>query len=198
MEGAIRKLVTIGLGSAMALTCIVFAIPLKTVPYQTVETYYATEMKQESYVTDEPYVVKELCEKAETLFDGFSYSVPAGINISLSIDKPNAQLAASFELPAPGGLYIYSSSGHIIYERLGKQGAFEISLPEGEYRVLLHESLIWGEQAYMRLTVKWTELEEVTKYKEATRYREVPVQVEKQRTVTKHKKASIWELIFDG
>lgn len=196
MEDSAKRVVTIGLSSAIVLTCIVFAIPLKTVPYQSIETYYDTEMKREPYVADERYVTEELREKSETLFDGSPYSVPSGINIPVSIDKANAQLVGSFELPAPGGFYIYSSSGRIIYEKLGKRGTFEISLPEGEYEALLRENVMWGEQVYLRLIVKWTELEEVTKYTKVTKYREVPVQVEKQRTVTKYRKASLWKLLF--
>ncbi|GAG28032.1 unnamed protein product, partial [marine sediment metagenome] len=37
---------------------------------------------------------------------------------------------------------------------------------------------------------------ERTETREVTKYRQVPVEVEKQRTVTEYKKVSMWELIF--
>ena len=197
METNTRKLITIGLGSVIVLICILFAIPLKTVPYQTIETYYETEMKRESYVVNEPYVTEELREKSKIIFDGLCVVVPKGVDIPVDIDKPNTLLVGSFENPIPGAFRIYSSAGHIIYEELGAQGTFEIPLPEGKYKAQFRESVMWGKQVYIRLTMEWTELEEVTKYKEVTKYREVPVEVEKQRTVTKYEKVSIWGSIFD-
>ena len=38
--------------------------------------------------------------------------------------------------------------------------------------------------------------EKVTKQREITKYKEVPVNVEKQRTVTESKKVSLWQIIF--
>ena len=186
------KVAAICLASIIVVS-VIFAIPLKTVPYQTTETYYDTEMKRESFVVDEPHVTEELHEKSETICDGFCTVVPGGVDIHFYVDKPDVRLAAKFECPIPGGFYIYSSSGRIIYEELGAQGAFEIPLPEGRYKARFRESVMWGEQVYIRLVIKWTETEEVTVYKEVTKYREVPVQVEKQRTVTRHEKVSMWE-----
>ena len=198
METNPRRLIIIRLGLAIVLLCIILAIPLKTVPYQTIETYYETEMKREPYTVNEPYITEELHEKSEILFDDFRLTVPKGVDISFYIDKPDAQLAGSFECTLPGAFYIYSASGHILYEKIGvSQETFQISLPEGTYKARFSENVEWGREVHIYLTMKWTELEEVTKYKEATEYREVPVQVEKQRTVTKYKKVSMWEFIFD-
>ena len=192
MKTNVWKVAAICLASIIVVSAI-FAIPLKTVPYQTTETYYDTEMKRESYVVDEPYVTEELREKSETIFDGIRIVVPGGVDIYFYVDKPDVRLAARFECPIPGGFYVYSSSGRIIYEELGAQGAFEIPLPEGKYKARFRESAMWGEQVYIRLAIKWTEIEEVTVHKEVTEYREVPMQVEKQRTVTRYEKVSIWE-----
>lgn len=55
---------------------------------------------------------------------------------------------------------------------------------------------------YARLTpaFKWDEAgagaSERTEHREVTKYRQVPVQVQKQRTVTKRERASIWNLLF--
>ena len=192
----IRKLIIIGLVSAILVMCIVFTIPLKTVPYQIIETYYETEMKRESHMVNKPYITEEMQEKSKTLFEGSRLTVPSGVYIPFHINKPSAQLVGSFECTVPGGFYIYSSASRIIFERLGNQGTFEISLPEGEYKARFRENVMWSEQVYIHLTMKWTELGQVTRYKETVEYREVPTQVEKQRTVTKYKKVSMWKFIF--
>jgi len=191
------KLTAIGLCSAIVLLCIVFSFPLKTVPYQTLETYYETEMQQESYIVSEPYVTEESHEKSEVIFDGFEYVVPSGVNIYFRVNRPNTRVVGSFENPIPGGFYIYSPSGRVIYEKLGDRGTFEIPLLEGKYRAQFREDVMWSEQVYIKLSLKWAELEQVTRYKEVIKYREVPVQVEKKRTVTEYKKVSMWKYIFD-
>ena len=195
MKSSVWKLAAMALGSAIVFTCVIFAIPLKTVPHQTTKTCYETKMETESYVVKEPHVTQEMLEKSEILFDGFGTVVPEGFDIPFFIDKSNARLAVTFQNPFPGGLYIYSA-GRIVYEKLGNQGTFEIPLPEGNYKAKFRENLMWGEQVYVRLAMKWTELEEVTRYKEVIEYREVPVEVEKQKTTTEYEKVSIWELIF--
>lgn len=198
MEGSSKRTITIIAGSVIVLVCIVFAIPFNTVAYDIIETYSDTEMKQEPYVAKEPYISKELREKEETIFDDTPYSVPAGISVPFSVTKANARLAVSFELPASGGFYIYSSSGGIISENLGQRGEFEISLSRGDYKALLRERMVWGKKVSLRLKLKWEELGDVTKYSEVTKYRDVPVAVEKQRSAIRYKNASLWELIFGG
>lgn len=179
-----------GLVLVLATSCV-------TREYEVTETYYETEMRQESYVVSAPYVSKELAEKTETLYDGTPYSVPHGIRVPFSITKPDTKLLGSFELPASGGFYIYASAGRIVYEQLGKRGNIDISLPKGEYEALLRERVTWNERVNLRLTLKWTELEEVTKYRDVTKYRQVPVQVEKQRTVTETEEVPFWEPILE-
>jgi hypothetical protein len=196
MENSHRRIITIAIGSAIVLFGIISAIPFTTVSYETTETYYETGVKQEPYTAKESYIVKELVEKQETIFNGTPYSVPNGINVPLSITKSDAELIGRFELPKLGGIRIYLPSGKILYELLGQRGDFQISLPKGEYTAILRDSMVWGRPVYLSLIVKWTELGEVTKYREVTKNREVPVQVERQRTITKSSKASLWGLIF--
>ena len=64
IKGNVWKLAAMALGSAIVLTCVMFAIPLKTVPHQTTETCYETEMETESYVVKEPHVTQEMLEKS--------------------------------------------------------------------------------------------------------------------------------------
>jgi hypothetical protein len=178
------------------VTCIVFAIPLKECTEQTVETYLETEMRSETYVVKEPYIEKELRTKSVVFFDGYETVVPNGVDVPFSIDKPNALVVGEFNCSISGGFYVYSSTNRIIYEMLGSQGAFQISLPPGNYKARFRENVVWGEQVYMHVAMEWTEVEEVTKYTETLQERQVPVQSEKQRIITTTEKKSIWQLIF--
>ena len=197
MKGKFWKSIKFDVALAIVLLSVVFAIPFKTVSYEEIETYWDTEMKQEFYVVNEPYVMQELREKSEVIFDGFQLTVPLGIEILFYVNKPDTRIVCSFENPTSGGVYIFSaSSGHIIYEKLGRQGIFEITLPEGDYKARFTENVEWGERAYIRLVKEWTESEDVTMYREVTKYRDVPVKVEKQRAVTKYRKTSIWGVVF--
>ena len=196
MENRGRKIGIIALCTVIVLTGIIFTIPFNTVSYEVMETYYDTEIRQEPYIAKEPYSSKELVDKQETIFNDTPYSVPYGVTVPLSITKSKVELVGHFELPGSGGIRIHVPSGQILYEQLGQRGDFQISLAKGEYTAVLRDSMVWGKPVRLTLTVKWTELEEVTKYREVTKTREVPVQVEKQRSVTKYRKASLWELIF--
>lgn len=196
MENGRRKIIIIALSLVIVLICILFTIPLISASYDVEETYHDTEIKQETYVAKEPYITKELVDKQETIFNDRPFSVPFGTNVPVSITKPSAELICHFELPGRGGIRIHTASGKIVYEQLGQRGDFQVSLPQGEYTVVLRDSMVWGKPVYLSLTLKWTEAGEVTKYREITKNREVPVQVEKQRSVTRYKKASLWELIF--
>jgi hypothetical protein len=49
---------------------------------------------------------------------------------------------------------------------------------------------------YLKVVKKWSEETTLTKYREVTKTREVPVQIEKQRTETRYIKVSWWEQLF--
>ena len=196
MENSRGRIITIAIISVIVLFVIVASIPIITASYETMETYYETGVKQEPYTTQESYIVKELVDKQETVFNGSPFTVPNGITVPVSITKSEAQLSGHFELPGGGGIRIQLPSNKILYEQLGQRGDFQIPLSKGDYTVVLRDSYIWGTPATLSLIVKWTEPGDVTKYREVTKNREVPVQVEKQRPATKYKNVSLWELIF--
>ena len=185
-----------GIITAFALIAIVFALPLKVISTETIETYYVTEMKQEAYSISEPYVTEEILEKTEVFADGFYKVIPSGIIISFNIDRPDAQLVGKFENPIPGSFAIITSANRILWETLGSQSAIDLPLSQGQYLARFRENVMWGEDCYIYLAMKWTEVQEVTKYKEITKYREVPVQIEKQRTIAKQDRISMWKQIF--
>jgi hypothetical protein len=196
MRIRVARLVATILIFLIIVTCIVFAIPLKEVQKQTIETYFDTEIRKETYMVREPYVEKELLKKSVSVFDGESVVVPGGVDVPFRIDKPDTMLVGEFNCSIPGGFYVYSSTGRIVYEMLESKGDFQISLLPGSYKARFRENVVWGEKVYMRLAIEWTEAEEVTKYKETVASREIPVQTEKQRIVTTTEKKSIWQLIF--
>jgi len=196
MRIKVARLIATILIFLIIVTCIVFSIPLKDVTVQKVETYLDTSIKKETYVVKEPYVEKELSTKSVVFFDGYATVVPNGVDVPFSIDKSNALLVGEFNCSIPGGFYVYSSTNRIVYEMLGSQGNFRISLLPGNYKARFRENVVWGEQVYIRINMEWTELEEVTKYKESVQQREVPIQTEKQRIITTTDKKSIWQLIF--
>jgi hypothetical protein len=185
-----------GIITAFILIAIVFALPLKVISTETIETYYTTEMKQEAYSVSEPYVTEEVSKKNEVFADGFYKVVPSGIIIQFNIDKPDARLVGKFENPIPGSFSIITSPNRILWETFGTQGDIDLPLSQGQYLARFRENVMWGEDCYIYLAMEWTETQQVNKYVETIKYREVPIQIEKQRTITKEDRISIWEQIF--
>ena len=190
------KIFGAGIITGLVLIAIIFTLPLKVIPAETTETYYVTEIKQEPYTVSEPNMAEEVYENTKVFADGFYKVVPKGIIIPFYIDKPDAQLVGKFENPIPGSFVIMTATNRIIWETLGSRGTVELPLSPAQYRAKFQENVMWGEDCYIYLAMTWTETQQVTKYKEATKYREVPIQVEKQRTTTKQERISIWEQVF--
>jgi hypothetical protein len=191
-----RILIPVLVGVVVIAVCVVFSLPLKTLDYETVETYYETEMKQEPVVVSEPYTVEQEVERSEVFLDGKHIMVPHGISTSFEVDKDNAEVYVSYSSNAPGICNVFSVSSHIIYEVNGSEGNFSLPLEKGSYTVRFREDLAWGEEMYMRVELRWPETIAITQYREATRYHEVPVQVEKQKTVWHSRKMSMWQWFF--
>jgi len=137
-----------------------------------------------------------MVEREKTIYEGEPYSTPGGTTVSFAVATEQARLTGSFKLPAPGGFYLYSSAGRIIYEQLGTEGVVDIPLTGGEYRVLLREGVFWGGNMRLSLKLRWTETVEAASSGEISGYCGKPVVVEKQRTVTRYKRASLWQTIF--
>lgn len=182
--------------AAIIIACIIFSIPILTVPCSTIEIYTDTEMRKEPYTATEPSISYETRQREKVILQDTPYSVPDGISVSFSVTEADSRLDGSFRLPADGGFYLYSSTGAILYEQLSSAGAIDIPLDKGTYKVTVRERVLWGERMNIDLRLKWTEEEEVTEYGEVTKYHEIPVTVEKQRTVTGTRKSSIWGIIF--
>lgn len=181
---------------AVALMCIFFAIPWKTVSYEVLENYQDIEVVWGPCEVPGARAPIGMVEREEVVYEGVVYSTPGGLTVPFSVTGSNARLVGSFRLPAPGGLYLYTATGRIVYEQLGTDGEVDIQLPPGDYRVLLREGVFWGGNARLSLRLKWTEPGEVETG--ISGYCGKPVVVEKQRTVIKYRKASLWQTIFGG
>jgi hypothetical protein len=180
----------------LVLIALVFALPVKTVTTSTMESYYITELKQESYTVTEPYMVEEVQEQTRTIADGYYPSVPLGISFPFTVQESNAHLVGSYNNPFTGTFKVIALPNKIVWEHLGSRGEIDVMLPEGEYTAVFQENIMWGQDCSIHLAIQWLEPFEATRYREVTKYRDVPVQVEKQRTVITQEKVSLWKYLF--
>jgi hypothetical protein len=193
-----KRLIITAVITAVVITSIVFAIPFHTVPYSEIVNYIETEKRLEQYTDLEPVARAEVYERDKVIYNDTPYSLPEGVSVPFTVTQEGSSLFGSFTLPAPGGFYLYSAySGKIIFEKLGSEGEFNIAVAKGEYRALLRERVLWQGKSYLFLRLNWTETGEKTEYREVTKYREVPVEVIKQHTVTFFKKVSTWQKILN-
>jgi hypothetical protein len=177
-----------GLGP-IAILAIVFALPIKTVPVQTTETYWDTEIRNEPYTTtesyteEEPYTATET--RTETVYDSYVYS--GNWSHTFEVDRANSTISVKF-----------SGYSHYPYYPY-----YYIACPGDD----LSSSCIWpyydyylGGRGKAIIEVSYpeevTKYRTVTKYRDVTQYREVPTQVQKERTVTQDVKMSIWAYLF--
>ncbi len=172
----------------IAILAIVFALPIKTVPVQTTETYWDTEMKSEpytvseSYTDVEPYTATET--RTETVYD--SYVSSYNWSHDFTVNKPNSTFTISLH-------------GYPYYPQ-----SFYIACPDDDAsscRIRPYYYGGWGGgQTKVVIEVSYpeevTKQRTVTKYRDVTKYREVPTQVQKERTVTEYVKMSIWAYLF--
>jgi hypothetical protein len=190
------KGVTIGVCTALALVAIVFFLPLVPVAIENMHTEYATEIKQEPYTVTEPYVTSEIWEKSRVIASGFYKVIPSGIEIPFYVDKADSRLVAQFDNTVPGSFNVFDAASHIIYETLGSRGAIDLPLQPGKYRARFRENLLWGEDCYLSLEIKWIEVERVTRDREATGYRWITVQVPRYTTIITEERISVWKHLF--
>lgn len=224
-KGNIWKAITISLVSIVVVICIVFfAIPLVKVPVQVVENYTETEYKEEAYTESEPYttqVTTEVTEsKSETLYDGSlvelwrrvmpdRWGTEVYFNIDL-IGRSNPVVSGSWEIGEVSNTFYVTVTDPgftQVYKHWGVQGAaqsddFEfIPKLSGMYVMRFSTDYIrLVKYARLKMVFKWDEVvtktTERTESKQVTKYRQVPVEVTKQRTVTKYERISIWRSLL--
>jgi hypothetical protein len=185
-----------GIVSVLVLIAVIFALPVKTITTNTVENYYVTETSLEPYMVVEPFIAEEVQEQTRVIADGYYTSVPLGISFPFTVQESNAHLVGSYNNPFTGTFKVIALPNKIVWEHLGSRGDIDVMLPEGEYKGVFQENIMWGQDCSIYLAIQWLETVEVTRYREVTKYRDVPVQVEKQRTITTQAKVSLWKYIF--
>ena len=161
------------------ILAIIFALPVKTVPVQTTESYWDIEMRSEPYTETEAYTETEPYTTTET----YQRSV------------------YSSNYPYPYN-YPYYGGGISPTDNVKCQGyppyCFVCSGDD------LASCRIWSPYNYASMaspryvtdTREVVKYRTVTKYREVTKYRQVPTKVLKERTVTKQVRMSIWEYLF--
>lgn len=224
IKGNIWKLAVIGLALTTVVICIIFAIPFNKVTVEVVETYTETEYKQEAYTELESYTVEATEEaterRTETLYDATLIQLGRrvipdrwGTEVEFDIDvedRLNPVVLGSWKVEDfSNAVYVTITDPtlSLVYTYRGLEGDvqaddFEFVLKRsGMYMVRFSSDYVRIDK-YARLTVvlEWDETvtgtSERTETREVTKYRQVPVEVEKQRTVTKYKEVSMWQLIF--
>jgi len=224
MRGNVWGSIVIGLVSVIVVICIVFAFPIVKVPVEVVETYTDTEYKEEAYTEREPYTVPATGEvterRSETLYDDAMVELWRrvmpdrwGTEVYFTIDltgKLNPTVSGSWKVEDVSNSYYVSITDpgfNLVYQYTGSEGVIQADdftfAPKysGMYvmRLSTHYVRI-GKYARLTLVLNWDEVvtkaSELSEYKEVTKYRKVPVEVEKKRTVTKYEKVSVWGFLF--
>lgn len=190
----------------LALIAIIFALPLKETSIPVTESYWATEIRTENYTTTETYTDTEAYVTTEMRTETI-YNQPVGYGNwtkTFQVDHPSATV--SIEVNNYGGAY-YAPRYYIIGDNFSPYWgggwpyySYGSWYGPGWYPWDTYSGFCGGGQTWA--TVRVTYPEQVTKYRPVTKtrdivkYREVPVQVRKERTVMQPVRISIWESLF--
>jgi len=191
-----KRMLFTGLGLAILLAALVLSLPLKTVTLERIETYYETEIRQETYPVSEAYDSVEMVVKTLQLADGYYTVVPFGIVFPFKVEKDETRITGSFKNSIAGKFYITTIGDKSVWEIKGTEGIIDVNLPKGEYSAIFREDVMWGEDCYIYLTLQWGEYETITKYRTTNTVKSVPVMVEKQKLVTETMNIPLWKYFF--
>ncbi|MBM3154100.1 MAG: hypothetical protein FJ008_02065 [Chloroflexi bacterium] len=202
-----------------------FSVPLVKVPVATTETYTETEYKEEAYTVVETVPAQTTTASTTTnsitFFDGTLFEMGAsvmpdrwGTEVKFKLDIPgktNPRVTGSWiveNFPFAVYVSIVSPDNMFAYQHKGAEASLQtddfefVPTVSGVYTMRFSSDYVRSSK-YIRLTLalKWDEpssgaAPQATITKEVIKYRQVPVQVQKQRTVVKHEKASVWQLLF--
>lgn len=223
-KGNVWKAVAIALVPIIVIICIVFTIPFVNRPVQVVETYTDTESKEEPYTESEPYttqVTEQVTQSGYyTLYDNalseirriLPYVWVAEFYFSLDIiGKSNPVVSGSWEaLNTHKQFYVTIDDPNFnrVYKSLGEVGRAQsdkiefIPKVSGLYYLRFQTEAPRIVPTYVRLTIALKSDEvstittERTETKQVTKYRQVLVDVTKERTVTKYEKVPLWKYLF--
>jgi len=198
-----------------------FSVPLVNVPVTTTETYTETEYKEEAYTVVETTPTAGAATNSITFFDETLFEMGAsvmpdrwGTEARFKLDiagRTNPRVIGSWVVENfPFAVYvtIVNPNSIFVYQYKGPEASpqshdFEfVPTVPGVYTIRFSSDYIRLSR-YIRLTLalKWDEpssgaVSQAATTTEVTKYRQVPVQVQKQRTVVKYEKVSVWQLLF--
>jgi hypothetical protein len=187
----------LGAGIGIVVLAIVFSLPLVPVVTETVKTEYVTELKHEPYTETEPYVTSGTSEKTRVIASGFYRVIPSGIEIPFVIDKSDSRLVGQFDNTIQGSFTVFDAASHIVWEALASKGTIDLPLSQGQYRARFRENLMWGEECYISLSIKWIEIEQLTSYREVMKYQQISINVPKYVKVSRVEQITVWQYLFD-
>ena len=118
------------------------------------------------------------------------------MEISFEIDKPDTRLVGQFENTIQGSFTVFDVASHIVWEMLGSRGTIDLPLPQGQYRARFRENLMWGEECYINLVLKWTDTEQVTTYRDVVKYQQTPFTIPNYVKTSRVEKVTVWKYLF--
>lgn len=188
------KAIVLGLIPVVILV-IIFALPLKIVPVQVTETYTETEMQsqpytiQETYEEQEPYTTTET--KTDTVYDTSVNS--SSWSYSFTVNNPGTTVSIN-TTGSPSVTYYQP------YYFIGPDDSDGPSMYPYYPYFWWYDS--YGGRSHVTIKVSYpadvTKYRTVTKTRDVVKYHDVPVQVQKERTVTKFVRVSIWQYLFSS
>ena len=190
------KRILIGACGGCVVLAIVFSFPLIPIVVENTKIEYTTELKQEPYTATEAYTSSEVVEKLSLITSGFYIVVPAGVEISFAVDKPETRLVGQFDNTIQGSFTIFDVASHIVWETFGSRGLIDLPLPQGQYRARFRENLMWGEECYINLALKWNDVEQVTMYRDVVKYQQTPLMIPNYIKTSRVEKVTLWKYLF--
>ncbi len=182
----------------IAVIAVIFALPLKVVAIPVTESYWDTEIRTENYTTTEtysemePYITSEM--HTETIYNqaiGYGNWVK-----TFQVDHPGSTVTIevnNYGIGYYGPRYIIVGDNYSAYWR-GNPYWIAGWEPWNTYGGFGCGQAL----ATIRITypVEVTKYRPVTKTREVVKFRDVPTQVRRERTVIQNVRMSIWESIF--
>jgi len=171
------------------ILAVVFALPIKIVPVTVTEKYLDTETREEPYTVQETYEENEAYTDMETItetvYDSYAYTY----NWSYSFNpRPDAEITVKIQ-----GTPYYSYTSPFFYWTDNVSGPVWPGQCFNYFDGWNTSSRVVITQSYSTPITKYRL---VTKTRDVIKYRDVEVEVEKERAVTEYVRMSIWAYIF--
>jgi hypothetical protein len=180
----------------VVIIAIIFAIPFLTVAVPVTEKYWETVIQTEPYTDTETYTDMEAYVTTETRTETVVNQAVGYGGWTQSFKVAKADSTVTIEVNNYGGGYYQPR-----YFIMGDNNHSPFYSPGSPWSSWYGGWDNWGGgQSWATVRVNYPE--EVTKFRpaiktrEVTRYREVPTQVMKERTVIENVRMSVWQSMF--